>query len=260
METALFILSKLVGLALRVETWLVILALLSALGLLLRRQRLALGASLSLLVALIVLSLLPLGDLLMQPLERRYPIDPPLSDVAGIIVLGGAEDAPRSAYWHQMQLNQGAERFTAALALARRFPQAKIVFTGGSGRLRDLASNSPREASVAGAFFRDQGVRAERLLVDAKARNTSENARNALALARPVPGSRWVLVTSAFHMPRAMSSFERAGWQGVLPWPVDFRSGRFVDDIAWSLPDHLDVLDTAIREWVGVVAYRFLGR
>lgn len=260
MDTLFFIASKLIGALLRPDTW-IVLALASIVGaLIMNRRCIALWVGSITLALLVALSILPLGDLLLQPIERTYPIGPSLDQVDGIIVLGGGEDAPASAFWGQVQLAEGAERYTAALALASRFPQARVVFTGGGGALRDVAGAEASEADVAGRFFRDQGVAPERLLLESQSRNTAENARLSLALAAPVSGETWVLVTSAFHMPRAMRSFEAAGWTVLIPWPVDYRTSAFEDGMGWNLTDNLQVLNTAIREQVGQIAYRLSGR
>ncbi|NOX72397.1 MAG: YdcF family protein, partial [Alphaproteobacteria bacterium] len=154
------------------------------------------------LAATVTIAILPLGELLIRPLETLYPANPTITAPEGIIILGGAEDADRTAYWHQVQLNDAGERFTAALALARRFPKAKIVFTGGSGSLRDALEKGISGATVAKQFFLEQGIPADRLILESKSRNTAENARLTYALLQPKPGQTWVLVTSAFHMPR----------------------------------------------------------
>jgi len=207
MDTLFFIASKLIGALLRPDTWIIVALAVVVLALLFNRRRLALWVGSITLSLLVALAILPLGDLLLQPIERTYPAEPALGQVDGIIVLGGGEDARAGAFWGQMQLNEGGERYTAALALARRFPEARILFTGGSGTLRDLAGAETSEADMAGRFFRDQDVSPERLLLEGQSRNTAENARLSLALAAPAPGETWVLVTSAFHMPRAMREF-----------------------------------------------------
>lgn len=260
MDTVFFIASKLIGALLRPDTWIVIALGLIVLALLTQIRHLALWTSSVTLAAVFALAILPLGDLLLQPIERTYPAQPPLERVDGIIVLGGGEDTRASVYWNQMQLEEGGDRYTAALALARQFPEAHVLFTGGSGALRDLAGASTSEAEMAGEFFRDQGIAPERLLLEGRSRNTAENARLSLALASPAPGETWVLVTSAFHMPRAMRSFETAGWTGLVPWPVDYRTSSFAAGIGWDLTHNLKVLNTAIREQVGQLAYRLSGR
>jgi len=171
------------------------------------------------LVSLTTLAVLPFGELLLQPIERTYPANPHLSKVDGIIVLGGGEDISATAYWGQTQFNEGAERFTAALALARQFPDARVLFTGGSAALRDIVSAGLSEAEAAKAFFVAQGLDPVRLLLEDASRNTTENARLSLSIARPEAGQTWVLVTSAFHMPRAVRSFEVAGWPPLRALP-----------------------------------------
>lgn len=260
MDTVFFIASKLIGALLRPDTWIVLALAVVVLAVVLNRRRLALWVGTITLNLLVALAILPLGDLLLQPIERSFPAQPALDQVDGIIVLGGGEDARASAFWGQMQLNEGGERYTAALELAERFPEARLLFTGGSGALRDLAGAETSEADMAGQFFRDQGVAPRRLLLEDQSRNTAENARLSLALAAPKPGETWLLVTSAFHTPRAMRSFETAGWTGLVPWPVDYRTSAFKDGMGWNLTRNLLVLNTAIREQVGQIAYRLSGR
>jgi uncharacterized SAM-binding protein YcdF (DUF218 family) len=260
MDTAFFIASKLVGALLRPDTWIIIALASVVLALIMQRRRLALWVSGLTLFLLVALAILPLGNLLLQPIERTYPANPPLSQVDGIIVLGGGENARASAYWDQMQFNEGGDRFAAGIALARQFPDAQLLFTGGSGALRDLGGTAVSEASIAERFFLDQGIDPDRLLLEGRSRNTAENASLSLALANPIADETWVLVTSAFHIPRAMRSFEAAGWTGLVAWPVDYRTSRFTDDIGWDLTENLQVFNTAIREQVGQMAYRLTGR
>ena len=255
-----FIAAKLGGALLQPETWLVA-AFTMIVGVLLRKAtRLALGLSSAALAFLVIMSILPLGDLLLQPIERTYPAQPPLDRVDGIIVLGGGEDPRASDVWGQVQLNEAAERYTAALELARRFPEARVLFTGGSGALLDVAGAKVSEADWARRFFVDLGLSNERLLFEGRSRNTAENAEFSFAVAGPRPEENWVLVTSAFHMPRAIRSFEAAGWSDLTPWPVDYRTSTFADGIGWDLNRNLRVLNIALREQAGQWAYRLRER
>jgi len=259
MSTLFFIAAKLIWALIRPETWLVIGL---AWGyLLLARQKISRARRVLALTlaATVIIAILPLGELLIRPLETSDPANPTVTAPIGIIVLGGAEDARRTAYWHQVQLNGAGERFTAALALARGFPNAKLIFSSGSGSLKD-ALGRVSGASVAKRFFAEQGIPASRVILESKSRNTAENARLTYALLQPKPGQNWVLITSAFHMPRATRSFQRAGWTGVVPYPVDYRSGQFVDDIGWDLAKNLITLNTAVKEYVGLLAYSLTGR
>ena len=125
-DTFFFIASKLIGALLRPDTWIIVAQAVVVLALIARRRRLALWLSTITLTTLLTFAILPIGNLILQPIERSYPVNPNLAAVAGIIVLGGGEDARGTLYWDQVQLGQGGERYTAALMLARKFPEARI--------------------------------------------------------------------------------------------------------------------------------------
>ncbi|MGR3802855.1 MAG: YdcF family protein [Marinibacterium profundimaris] len=260
MDTLFFIASKLIGALLRADTWIVLLAAAGLIALLRDRRRGATRFTLVLLVYCLVIGFLPVGDVLLRPLENRYPTNPVLNDIDGIVVLGGAEDAFGTAHWDQVQLHDGAERFIAGAALARRFPEARLIFTGGNGLLRGLVQDNPSEASAAARAFDALGVPGDRVLLEGRSRNTAENAAFGLDLAQPEADETWVLVTSAFHMPRAMRSFDRAGWPAMIPFPVDYQTTTFGDRTRWNLAGHLSDLTVAVKEWVGLFAYGFTGR
>ncbi len=202
--------------------------------------------------------LTPLPDLLLSPLENRFPQLASLpSHADGIIVLGGALDEEISAARGQVTLAEGAGRLTEALRLARLFPDARVLFTGGSGR---LFPGPLSEAEIARRFFAEMGLAPPRLILESRSRNTYENALFSKELAAPKPGETWLLVTSAAHMPRAMGVFRQAHW-AVIPDPVDFRTtgdGRAVNRFAFAAS--LTTLDDAAKEWLGLVAYRLMGR
>lgn len=260
MDTLFFIGSKTLGALLLVETWIVIALVVTVLGQLLERRRLALAISTATLAALLILSIIPIGDLMLQHIERHYAGTPEPARVDGIIVLGGAEDIDASVYWGQTQLNEAGERFTGTLALARRFPQARVLFAGGSGALRTLIGHSVSEASVAEQFFREQGLDPGRLILEGESRNTAENASLSFQIAHPRPSEKWVLVTSASHMPRAIRSFEAAGWHGIIPYPVDYRTTAFQMAVGWNLPRNAQILNIAIKEHAGQLIYTLAGK
>ena len=117
------------------------------------------------------------------------------------------------------------------MSLALAHPAAKVIFTGGSGNLRGGAAG----ADVAARLFQDLGLPPDRLMLEAAARNTAENATLTQALVQPNAGQRWVLVTSAYHMPRSVAAFCAAGWTGLIPYPVDFRTPG--DGAGWRFAD-----------------------
>lgn len=260
METLFFLASKTLGMAARVETWALFLMALALWGLWRGRRRLA-GWSLTLLfTGTLALTLLPLGDLLLDPLERRFPARPDLARVDGIIVLGGAETTGAYRLWGGPQLNEAGERIIEGAMLAHRFPAARLIFTGGSATVgREEDTTDPSE------MVRDTwvslGIAPDRITLEQASRNTAENARLTHDLVAPKPGETWVLVTSTFHMPRAQETFARNGWTDITPWPVDFRSGdlKGLRGI-WRLDRNLLGVNLALKEYLGTLAYRITGK
>ena len=260
MDNLFFIASKTLGMAARVETWFVLLLalalLLGAMGRL-RAMRRLVGLVFA---ALLALTVFPLGTPLLRGLESRHPAGPDLpAHVDGIIVLGGAEDTGAFARWGIPGLNEGGERMTAGVELALRHPEAKLIFTGGAASLiHDDASEAP--SRMTRALWVSLGVPEARILLEDRSRNTSENAILTRDMIAPQEGQVWVLVTSAWHMPRSVETFRRNGWTGVVPWPVDFRSGGRTFRAEWRLDDHLADLDVALKEYLGLLAYRLAGK
>jgi uncharacterized SAM-binding protein YcdF (DUF218 family) len=237
-----------------------LLAILFALGLglrLLRRRRTGYALMGGALAVALVCAVLPVGAWLLAPLENRFAPPSLPERVDGIVVLGGAIQPALSADRGALALNANAERLVAFSALARRYPEARLVFTGGSG---DLLRPEHREGDWMGAFLDAVGLPRERVLIERDSRNTDENARFTLAAAKPKPGEVWVLITSARHMPRAVGIFRRQGW-AVLPYPVDYLTPRRVGAApGFDLLRGLAGLDAAAYEWLGLAYYRLSGR
>lgn len=259
MTDPFFIASKTLGMVSRAETWLLLLMLLALLAV--SRGRVGLGKSLILLTFVITLGLttVPVGDLLLIRLEQQYPANPPVTHVDDIIVLGGGEDVAPYMRWGGVEVNEAGERLIVAVELARRFPDAKLVYTGGTAGLMqnqrpDAPSQMTYDAWVA------LGVDPSRIVLERASRNTSENATMTRDLLKPTPGQVHLLVTSAWHMPRSMETFTRAGWTGLVAWPVDFRSGALAGAPTWRLDENLSGLDTALKEYLGIWAYRIAGK
>ena len=260
MDTGFFIIAKIVGAFLLVETWLV-LALVGVMVALLRhRYRTALWITGGTLLSVVVLSAFPLADPLLAKIEQTYAANSAPERVDGIIVLGGGGDLNVSRRWGRPELSEGGDRYVAALALARKFPEAVIVFTGGSGALRDALSTAKSESDLAREFFAAHGILEPRLLIEGQSRNTAENAQFSHDIAQPKIDTHWVLITSAFHMPRAMRSFETVGWPNVTAYPVDYRTAAFADHIGWNFGRNLRNLNIVIRELVGQLAYRIAAK
>jgi uncharacterized SAM-binding protein YcdF (DUF218 family) len=218
------------------------------------RRMIACGAA-----GLVAAGILPAGNLMMVPLEQRYDgVAPPSGQVAGIILLGGFEDGWVSRGRGGLALNEAAERLTEGVRLALKHPQAKLVFTGGVG---GFLSGGTDAAGPVGDLLADYGIARERIVLEDRARNTYENALFTADLVKPKPGERWVLVTSAYHMPRAIGVFRHAGFD-VVPLPVDYRTRGTVDltRLFERIGAGLERTDLAFKEWVGLAAYRVTGR
>jgi len=215
-------------------------------------------------ILLLIAGLSPLGNALILPLEDRFPrtdLDQP-PPPTGFIMLGGAEDRLVGLARKAPTLNEAGERIVETVVLARKFPEAKIAFSGGDA---GILYTSDSEAVGAKHMLTDMGVAPDRLILEANARDTYENAVYLKAeldrLGLFGSGKRWVLITSAYHMPRAMGAFRKAAFE-VEPWPVDYRTRGSADLTRPfdKVSEGLRRVDVATREWVGLLAYRLAGR
>ena len=256
METILFYLSKILFFVIQPSS-LLVLAIAAGLAVATFTSRKRAGTRLAWmsLAALVVAGLSPLANVVVTPLETRFP-KPSLEDmgpVRGLIILGGFEDASDQA--GGLGLNEAAERVTEAARVARLLTSTRVVFSGGVGTiLRDEAPQAPH----VGRWLVDMGIAKSRILLEDRSRNTWENAVETRRLLGAEARGRWLLVTSAQHMPRAVGVFRKAGFD-VVPWPVDRRASTMLAGFD-SVADGLRRLDFATKEWIGLVAYWALGR
>jgi uncharacterized SAM-binding protein YcdF (DUF218 family) len=215
--------------------------------------------ALAALAALLVMNFSPVGKLMLRPLESRFPAPPAdLAPPYGIIVLGGAIDDDLTLKHGQVDLVEGASRLTEAALLAKRFPQAKVFYTGGTGWALGGVSH---EAEEARDLLVGLGVPRERIGIETQSRNTDENARFSADILKPAPGQAWLLVTSAYHTPRSMGLFRKAGFD-VVAYPVDFHT--YDDDRDYQVElfriRDLNLFDLAAHEWSGLTAYYLAGK
>jgi uncharacterized SAM-binding protein YcdF (DUF218 family) len=251
-----FLISKLAWALLAPGT---LLFLLVALALWMHRRRPPVSRRLLTVVAMFLAMLLlcPIGAWVLRPLETRFPaVALDNQPVYGVIVLGGALDAEGTQRAGMPVLNDGAERLTTFVALARQYPQAKLLFSGGSG---DIRAPELREADQVKTLFNSLGLDPNRVILERDSRNTYENALYSQAIIQPLPEQTWLLITSAWHMPRAVGCFEKVGWK-VLPYPVDYRS---VSNDHWAMfqaDQQLDMVSSGMREWLGLLSYWLMGR
>lgn len=251
--------SKVLWTAAQPSTFVLILLVIAALLLFTRARRWGRGLVVVAAALYFIGGILPLSTWLTLPLEQRFPRANLSGDeLTGIIVLGGAEDARIASGRHVHAINESGERITEAAVLALRYPRAKLVFTSNAA---EFGGTRTTGAETANQIFRDLGIAPDRLIPESASRNTWENALFTKELLQPQPGQRWLVVTSASHMPRAMAVFRKVGFP-VEPWPVDYRTAGPGD--AWTLfeapTEGLKRLELAVHEWIGLIAYRLMGR
>jgi len=244
-EAALFFtLSKIFWLLAAPSHVIVWISLAAAMALIARRRRT--GAVLAVLAALLLVAIgvVPSAIWLLRPLDFAYgrPQHIP-TDIAGILILGGGET--------------NNARLIGAYALARRYPSAKVVYSGGANSL--IGGNDDRMARHARSVLLDMGLPAERLVVESRSRNTWENILYSRDLVKPTPDQTWLLATSAMQLPRAMAIARKMNWN-LVPWPTDWRTGQHVFSGYFLIPLNLGLFDEAVREWIGIFVYRLSGK
>jgi uncharacterized SAM-binding protein YcdF (DUF218 family) len=255
----MFVASKLLAFALQ-PLFLVFILLLLGLLVWPRRPRLGRGLAWAALLALVASTWTPIPVALMHRLESRYPAPPEDLDLrayAGVVVLGGA--LSDSALWEthgKVALNEQAERMTEAVALARLHPHLKLLFTGGNA---SVVGRGLPEANRARMYFDRMGVPPAQVQYEGQSRNTAENAQLSARLPGVDKQARWLLLTSANHMPRSMGVFLKAGWN-VTPYPVDYRSTGQLDWLDFSLSSGPDTWHTVLHETLGYYVYRWFGQ
>jgi uncharacterized SAM-binding protein YcdF (DUF218 family) len=197
----------------------------------------------------------PVGSWVAAPLENRFPRPRSLpAHIDGLIVLGGAIDPGVTAIRKIPTLGGDADRMTEFVRLAKLHPEARLVFSGGSG----LGAVPPdqTEASAARLFFREQGLDVTHMVFEARSRDTYENVLFTKPVVKPHPGEVWVLVASAEDVPRSVGVFRKQGWP-VIAMPVAYKSDYLGGG---SFAANLNRLDNAVHEWLGLIAYRMTGR
>lgn len=232
--------------------FLLILATAVCIGLRWKRAGLVLGLLCGLFL-LVVFS--PLPFMAMQQIENQYPRPPLPAHVDGILILGSGFDSALLKARGVPQANEGAYRLVEGYIAARHRPEARVVFSGGSGALHGAPYS---EAETARTVLLDLGLDPARLTLEARSRNTYENILFSKQIVKPKPGQVWLLATAAAHMPRAMAIAREQGWP-MLPWPTDYITSPDSGG-SWFGYSGLGLADYAVHEWVGMIAYRLTGK
>jgi uncharacterized SAM-binding protein YcdF (DUF218 family) len=258
MDELFFILSKLAWGVLSPTNMIILMMALGTLFL----MKGAVSAAKKILVSTVVVTLLltgyPLGDSVMFPLENRFSKPQVMPEqIDGIIVLGGGEQLKTSLSWQSAELGAGGDRYIGAAILAKRYPTAPVIFTGGNSLLSFQGKGD--QGNIAQTVLTAVGIEKNRLIIESKSRNTNENFLFIRPLLPETMGN-YLLVTSAFHMPRAMGIARQQGLN-VIAYPVDYRSNQPVlRQWSFNLYEHLEVLEPGWREWIGLTVYYITGR
>jgi uncharacterized SAM-binding protein YcdF (DUF218 family) len=251
----MFIFGKLISAVLQLDNLLMICLLAGVILYLLSRGRrgtLLVGLS-SLGFALLAVT--PIGAAMMLALEERFPQQVKLPDrIDGILLLGGAVNPALSLAPDETVFHCTTARVSGAVKLARRHPEAKLVLVG-----RGLFPFGYSDTSTTLRLVLNEGIAPGRIVLEGESRTTRENAVYAKELLRPTPSETWVLITSAYHMPRSIGTFMAAGWN-VVPYPVDFSIDPETDLRArFDLVNGLNDARLAGHEWMGLVGYWLMG-
>jgi uncharacterized SAM-binding protein YcdF (DUF218 family) len=219
-----------------------------------RTPRLRLGLAITAAVVLLIFSNGVVANLLLAPLETKYPRPKNMKPPAAIVMLSGVLSRSQvgDSYF---EFNAHADRFIEILRLANRFPKATLIFTGGPGALN---RGSLGEARILGQLTQELGIKKERILLDKLSRNTYENAKETAVFLKTKNSGSTILITSAFHLPRAVACFKKQGIE-VVPWGVDYLRtangpSAWIPSL-WSLHRSYK----AIKEYVGMLAYDVVG-
>ncbi len=254
-----FVISKLVGFATTPSTALFIVGLVGVMLLIFRRRRAGMTLCVLSILLTFAFGLTPLANVPQAILEDRFPQPVINEPPTGVIMLGGPVDVDLSPARNTIAINSGAERVTETAVLAVRYPQARIFLSGGSGHFGDPGLNT--ESALTKKLLVELGLSAERIEMEEKSRTTAENARYSLEALKPKPGERWLLVTSASHMPRAVGTFRAVGFD-VIPYPVDYQTYGLSQLAVFpeSVAEGLGLVDNAAHEWIGLVGYWLTGK
>ncbi len=204
------------------------------------------------------ISIFPIGNYLTYNIEKEFHSNIKIPErVDGILILGGATNPLLFKEFGQISLNGSAERLVESVMIIRKFEKAKVIFSGGSGNINrtDLG-----HSQVAKLFYKKMGVDINKIFFEDKSRNTHENIIYSKKIAKPKKNENWLLITSAFHMKRALLIAEKNNWK-FIPYAVDFKNIKeFKLTPNLNLLSNLNSFQSGLHEWLGLVSYYLMGR
>ncbi len=198
----------------------------------------------------IFFGVVPIGLWTIEQLENHFPkIQTIPPDAKGMILLGGSFDKMTTLARGETAYNLAGGRFIQFIEFAKEHPQLQLVFTG-----------TPFEVETAKKEFKALGLDPNAVVFEGNSKDTKENAAKTAALIKPKPDEKWILITSAYHMPRSVGLFRKAGFN-VIPFPLDYHApGKYEPWFFIGLTLNLSAWQASSREWLGMVINYLMGR
>jgi uncharacterized SAM-binding protein YcdF (DUF218 family) len=205
-----------------------------------------------------ITGILPIGSFLNYNLEKDFFYTASYPEhIDGILILGGATNPFLSNEHNQINFNDSSERLIESIFLIKRFPDAKVIFSGGSG---SISEPNLTHAFVAKKFFQNMDIDHKKIIYEDKSRNTYENILFSKRIARPHSAEKWLLVTSAFHLKRSLAISEKLKWT-FIPFATDFnKSKKFKWRLSINFLSNINEFNKASHEWMGLISYYLMGR
>ena len=205
-----------------------------------------------------ITAIMPTGRYMFYQLEKKFHSETLLPEkIDGILILAGATNPSLTKEFNQIHIGESVERLIESIQLHKKYPTAKFIFSGGSG---SLIPQDFTHADVAKKFFIQQNINVNKFIFESRSRNTFENILYSKEIISPSPNENWILVTSAFHMVRALNVAEKLDWK-FIPYAVDFHvSKQFSWKPSINFWNNMTAMQFASHEWVGLISYYLMGR
>jgi len=257
-----FIFSKIVGFFLDLGTvWGILLILATLLSLFQRTRKLSFKIFMAQAIVILLVTVLPVGEWLEHHLEMRFPTQTDVSsDIVGVITLAGSIDIETYKESGLTEFESSSDRILEMIRMSKMYPNLPIIYTGGDGA---LMSSGVSEADIVAAWMVQAELAKPNIKFETSSRNTFENAVFSRALVKQqwptLLNGKWLLITSARHMPRAVGTFHKAGWN-IEPWPVDYETANGILLTSLNVSRSISSMSRALKEWVGLTAYYWTDR
>jgi len=208
-------------------------------------------------ILMTLIAVTPIGYFSVEYLENLHSNVKLPRNVTGIIVLAADENPNISEKRHIPIMGSAAQRYIYLKRLSKTYPRAKIILVGSTNALYPSGKMTTKQ--VIQPVLDIMNIPRWRTRYETKSRNTHENAILSAKKIKPSSKEKWLLVTSAYHMQRALLSFKKAGWN-VVPSPSDYlTSGKEEFHFGLNMPHNVRLLSIAAHEYYGLLSYWLMG-